>query len=165
MNNIKKLLFVACATVFGTSAFSEGPTLKTINALYGNWTLSCTETQNNKNCNLVQQIKNDAGQTVAVLSLTHTGETSTMEFALPHGMNLKEPMKASVDGQVISNYQYDTCNERACFIIARDDAKLMNSLSSGKTLSLEADLFSNRRLAMTAPLSGFEPAMAALKEK
>lgn len=164
MNNIKKILFVACAAAFGTSAFAEGPTLKTINELYGNWTLSCTETQDNKSCSVAQKVKNDEGQTVAVLSFTHTGETSTMDFALPHGMNLKEPMKASVDGEAISNYQYDTCNERACFIIVRDDAKLMNSLSSGKTLSLEVDLFSNRRLVLNVPLSGFKSAISALKE-
>jgi len=65
----------------------------------------------------------------------------------------------------LSQYAYNTCNAQACFIIRKDDEKLVSVFRSGTTAQMNIRSYTGQTIKMNVFLKGFGAAINELKER
>ena len=146
-------------------AFAEEPDAKTSKEFFQDWQLNCVEKGEAKQCSVSQALRTDKGQTAAVVNLSYVEKQTVLEFGLPLMMDLTSPVSLSVDGQSVSNYPYNACNGRACFIIRKDDDDLLAAFKKGSQAQMKLKAFGGQNIEMNISLKGFSSALTELKKR
>lgn len=158
-------LSAALLAVSVMPSYAEEPDAKTSKEFFKDWQLSCVEKEEEKQCSVSQALLNDQGQTVAVVNLSYVEKLTVLEFGLPLMMDLTSPVSLSVDGNSVSNYPYNACNQRACFIIREDNEDLLVAFTKGTQAQMKLTAFGGQNVEMNISLKGFSSALTELKKR
>ena len=163
-----KVLSTLSAALLAVSiipVFAEEPDAKTSKEFFQDWQLSCVEKGEAKQCSVSQAILTDQGQTAAVVNSSYVEKKTVLEFGLPLMMDLTAPVSLSVDGNSVSNYSYNACNQRACFIIREDDEDLLVAFMKGTKAQMKLKAYGGQNVEMNISLKGFSSALTELKKR
>ena len=159
-----KNIFLICFLIFGmNSSFAEEGKEKPNIEMFQDWIVSCNP--DNKLCIANQTIRTEKGLPVALINITYVAGKAILEFGLPLMMNLEKPIKVEVDDILIDTYSYNTCSQRACFVIRSNDLKLINSFRSGRQLKVFSETLNGEKLELVFSLNGFSRTLNFLKER
>lgn len=160
-----KLIALCWTLLLSTSVLAETPDATTTQDIFQDWTLRCAQQGDVRQCTVSQALRTQEGQTVALVNVNKQGDALVIEFALPLMTALEQPVSLSVDGENVAEYKYSACNQRACFVIRRDDKTLLDSFKAGSEAKMQFSLFAGQTVDMNMSLRGFSRAVVALQER
>ena len=144
-------------------AYAQGPDTVMVKQIFQDWEVNCAERGEVRECSINQQIRTQANEVIAVVNGTISKDGATIiEFGLPVMMDLTTPVSLPVDGQQLSTLEYNTCNNRACFIVREDDEVLLKSFREGETSLLTMESYAGQSVQIAISLRGFSDAIDSL---
>lgn len=161
---MKLPLFMLLAMTIST-AHAENPDATSSQDVFENWVLQCLQQGEVKQCTVSQTLRTKEGQTAAVVNVNKVEEGLNIEFALPLMTALDKPVSLSIDGSDFADYPYTACNQRACFIIRKEDTKLIKAFKAGSEVAMKFSLYNGQSVDMRVSLKGFSRAVTALQER
>jgi invasion protein IalB len=160
-----KLAFFVTSFFLALPVLAVSPDAKTSKEFFQDWQLNCVEKGELKQCSVNQTLRTQEGNTAAVINVTYANDQINLEFGLPLMMDLNKAMAVQVDGDDLAKYAYNTCNAQACFIIRKDDEKLVSAFRSGTTAQMNIRSYTGQTIKMNVSLKGFGAAINELKER
>lgn len=161
---MKLSLFMLLVMIINT-AHAENPDATSSQDVFENWVLQCLQQGELKQCTVSQTIRTQEGQTAAVVNVNKGDEGLSIEFALPLMTALDKSVSLSIDGRDFADYPYSACNQRACFVIRKEDTKLIKAFKAGSEFAMKFSLYNGQSIDMRVSLKGFTRAVTALQER
>ncbi len=160
-----KLLIVVLFTLLSVSAHAEQqPNLKKSSETYSDWLVECIESQEQKRCEMKQNLVNQNQQLIAVFSLIKrkADKSTLVQIALPHLLDLTTQVKVAIDDKNTKSLPFKFCNRTACFVIIDNDAKFISQLQKGNAGLVTSKVVNGEDLKLNFSLKGFSAALKAL---
>jgi len=145
--------------------FAQSPDATNSQEYFQDWVLECRTQSEQQDCLVSQVLRTDEGQTAAIINVRRTKGDTVIEFSLPLLSDLTIPVSVSVDEQLSVEYPYNTCNQRACFVVRNGDQELLEGFKRGNQANINMTLFSQQKVTLQVSLKGFGRAYASLGKK
>lgn len=159
---MRKLLALAAGLLTASLAQAEEPNSRTLTETYQDWQVVCAEVEGKNRCEARQQLVNQNRQTVAVISVGKLNDKVLLQFALPHRVNLTEPVAISTDDQKPRLYPYLFCNAAACFVHIDGKDPLLELFKKHHDGKVQVVPLGQQRVSFAFSLKGFSAALARL---
>lgn len=162
---MKKLGLVLSVCGFGLLAglaHAETPDAKESTQYFQDWQLKCVEQGENKQCNAVQALRSEQGQTAAMINVSRIGGVDVVEFAMPLLLDLERGAQLNIDGVEFTSYSFKTCSSAACFIVRENDEALLEKFRNGVLAQFNLSTFQGQNVELNISLKGFAAAVDAL---
>ncbi|MBF0256768.1 MAG: invasion associated locus B family protein [Gammaproteobacteria bacterium] len=153
------------ALLASTSLQAEEPNNRTVTETYQDWQVVCIEQDQQARCEARQQLVNQNRQPVALISVGKNDDSTILQFALPHLMDLTQVVKISIDDQKAQSYPYRFCNQAACFVQVDGKDPLLASFKKGTAGSLELTPLGQQPVRFGFSLKGFSVALERLMKE
>jgi invasion protein IalB len=160
-----KLTVLATSLFLALPVLAETPDAKTSKEFFQDWQLNCVEKGELKQCSVSQALRTQEGKTAAVINASYVKGEITLEFGMPLMMDLTTPVAVKVDGDDLAKYAYNACNNQACFVIRKDDEKLLAAFRKGTAAQMTLKSFPGQNIQMNVSLKGFGAAINELKKR
>jgi invasion protein IalB len=144
-----------------TTALAKRGEREAKDIVYGDWQKLCFKAGGAPAlCRTTITGKFPTGQTAVRVDLIEREDSRTarLQMFLPVGMYLHHPVKLTVDGARPHHFPYSWCLTNACIAADVADAKLVKTMESGKSLTLEVVDSNLLALTTTLPLAQFAAA-------
>ena len=160
-----KILVFITSLFLTQSLLATSPDAKTSKEFFQDWQLNCVEKGELKNCSVSQTLRTQKGATAAVINASYVNGEIILEFGMPLMMDLTKSVTVKVDGDNLAKYAYNTCNAQACFVVRKDDEKLLSAFRKGDEAQLTLKSYAGQNVQMNVSLKGFAAAINKLKER